>query len=94
MPFRRATEALSRASVPFDVVLATDGGLAGDRVDADRPGGVPDGRAARLLVADRAPGRGAASAYLDGGGHVLASGDLGDNEPSADAGTGCASTRA
>ena len=34
VPYRRATEALSRASVPFDVVLATDGGLAGDRFSA------------------------------------------------------------
>ena len=57
VPFRRATEALSRASVPFDVVLATDGGLAGRPVRRGRAGGVPDGGAARLLVADRAPGR-------------------------------------
>ena len=59
VPFRRAAEALSLASVPFDVVLATDGGLAGDRFVGGRAGGVPDRGAARLLVADRAPGRGA-----------------------------------
>ena len=82
VPFRRATEALSRASVPFDVVLATDGGLAGDRFAA------AELAAYRTVVL---PGCWwltehqveALVEYLDGGGHVLASGDLAVNESSA-----------
>jgi hypothetical protein len=35
VPYRRATEALSRASVPFDVVIFADGETAPDRVDAE-----------------------------------------------------------
>jgi hypothetical protein len=81
VPFRRATEGLSRASVPFDVVLATDGELAGDRFDAG------------LLAAYRTvvlPGCWwltehqveALVEYLDGGGRVLATGDLATNQSS------------
>jgi hypothetical protein len=35
VPYRVATEALSRAAVPFDVVIFTDGETAPDRVDRD-----------------------------------------------------------
>src|SRR5207244_3358998 len=35
VPYRVATQALSRASVPFDVVIFTDGETAPDRVDRD-----------------------------------------------------------
>jgi hypothetical protein len=35
VPYRVATEALSRASVPFDVVIFADGETAPDRVDAE-----------------------------------------------------------
>jgi hypothetical protein len=82
VPFRRAAEALSFASVPFDVVLATDGGLAGDRFTAAQlaayrtvvlPGcwWLTEHQVAALVE------------FLDGGGHVLATGDLAVNEPSA-----------
>jgi hypothetical protein len=82
VPFRRAAEALSLASVPFDVVLATDGGLAGDRFSA------ADLAAYRTVVL---PGCwwltehqvAALVEFLDAGGHVLASGDLALNETSA-----------
>jgi hypothetical protein len=81
VPFRRATEALSRASVPFDVVLATDGALAGDRFAAS------DLAAYRTAVL---PGCWWLTehqvetliGYLDGGGQVLACGDLAINERS------------
>jgi len=78
VPFRQVTAGLSRASVPFDVVIATDGGLAGDRFE------VTDLAAYRTVVL---PGcwwlteRQVETlvAYLDGGGQVLASGDLAVN---------------
>ncbi len=82
VPFRRATEALSRASVPFDVVLATDDGLAGDRFAVAELSGyatvvlpgcwwLTEHQVETLVD------------YLDGGGHVLATGDLATNEASA-----------
>src|ERR671917_138157 len=82
VPFRRATESLSRASVPFDVVLATDGGLAGDRFSAT------DLAAYRTVVL---PGCWwltehqveALLEYMDGGGHLLATGDLAVNVSSS-----------
>jgi hypothetical protein len=83
VPFRRVTEALSHASVPFDVLLLTDGGLAGDRVatsDLQRyptlvlPGcwWLTDHQVTTLLE------------HLDAGGHVLATGDVGTNASSPD----------
>ena len=82
VPFRRATEALSHGSVPFDVLLATDGGLAGDRFETTElaayatvvlPGcwSLTEHQVEALL------------GYLDGGGHLLATGDLATNESSA-----------
>ena len=81
VPFRRAAEGLSRESVPFDVVLATDGELAGDRFQTT------DLATYRTIVL---PGCWwltehqveSLLGYLDGGGHVLASGELAVNEPS------------
>lgn len=83
VPFRRVTETLSHASVPFDVLLLTDGGLAGDRVSADDlaryatlvlPGcwWLTNHQVTTLL------------AHLDAGGRVLASGEVGTNACSAD----------
>ena len=82
VPFRRATEALSHTPVPFDVVLATDGGLAGDRFETSElaayatvvlPGcwSLTEHQVEALL------------GYLNDGGHVLATGDLATNESSA-----------
>ena len=78
VPFRRVAEGLSRASVPFDVVIATDGGLAGDRFEPTELAGY------RTVVL---PGCWwltdhqveTLTEYLDGGGHVLATGDLAVN---------------
>ncbi|MGI3779691.1 MAG: hypothetical protein ACRYG2_02850, partial [Janthinobacterium lividum] len=83
VPFRRAAEALAGASVPFDVVLLTDGGLAGDRFGAEDlaryttvvlPGcwWLTDHQVLTLL------------AHLDAGGHVVASGEVGTNAEGAD----------
>jgi hypothetical protein len=77
------TETLSRASVPFDVRLLTDGGLAGDRIAADDlkefgtvvlPGcwWLTDHQVTTLL------------GHLDAGGPVLATGDVGTNATGAD----------
>ena len=81
VPFRRVTETLSHASVPFDVSVWTDGGLAGDRTSADElrrwttlvlPGcwWLTDHQVATLL------------AHLDAGGRVVATGAVGTNAES------------
>ena len=81
VPFRQATETLSKSSIPFDVLMLTDGGLAGDRIDVDEltryatvllPGcwWLTDHQVTVLLV------------YLDAGGHVVTTGDVGTNRSS------------
>jgi hypothetical protein len=83
VPFRRVTETLSHASVPFDVVIMTDGGLAGDRTSADDLGRyttlvlpgcrwLTDHQVTTLL------------AHLDAGGRVVATGEVGTNAAGAE----------
>ena len=83
VPFRRVTETLSRASVPFDVLLLTDGGLAGDRTTAAELGRystlvlpgcwwLTDHQVATLLT------------HLDAGGRVVATGEVGTNAQGPD----------
>jgi hypothetical protein len=83
VPFRRVTETLSQASVPFDVRLLTDGGLAGDRLDYQDLQGyrtvvlpgcwwLTDHQVTTLLE------------HLDAGGQVLATGDVGTNATGPD----------
>jgi hypothetical protein len=80
IPYRIATDALSRAGSPYDVVIFTDGRLQPDRVTAE------DLNRYRTVVL---PGCGWLTAgqaealinYLDGGGSVVVTGDLGQNLP-------------
>ncbi len=83
VPFRRVTEGLSHVSVPFDVLLFTDGGLAGDRVGSAElerystvvlPGcaWLTDHQVSVLLE------------HLDADGSVVATGEIGTNATGAD----------
>ncbi|SEQ86286.1 hypothetical protein [Microlunatus flavus] len=83
VPFRQVTEALSHGSVPFDVVIMTDGGLAGDRTGVEELGRyctlvlpgcwwLTDHQVAVLL------------GHLDAGGRVVATGEVGTNADSPD----------
>jgi len=80
VPYRVATGALAGAAVPFDVVLFADGVTAEDRVDVDLL------RRYRTLVLPSCsfltPAQGTAlTGYLEGGGRLVVTGDLGLNLP-------------
>ena len=80
VPYRVATETLSRSGVPFDVVLATDGELQPDRFTADELA-----RYATVVLPGcwwlTARQVAALETYLDGGGRVVATVEPGQNLP-------------
>jgi hypothetical protein len=78
VPYRVATESLAAAGVPFDVVLFTDGVVADDRVDAD---GLARYSTVLLPAATFLTTNQATSllAYLEAGGHLVVTGELGTN---------------
>ena len=80
VPYRVATAAFAQAAVPFDVVLFPDGITADDRVTT----ATLQGYGSVVLPSCTFLTSGQASAlldYLDGGGRVVVTGDLGTNLP-------------
>ncbi|CAA9395069.1 MAG: hypothetical protein AVDCRST_MAG75-1786 [uncultured Propionibacteriaceae bacterium] len=74
VPYRVVTESLSRAAVPFDVVLVTDGETAADRIDVESL------RRYRSVVLPHCWWLSAKQAdamvqYLDGGGRIVITGE-------------------
>lgn len=80
VPYRVATETLSRAGAPFDVVLATDGELQPDRFSAAELS-----RYATVVLPGcwwlTAQQVGALETYLDGGGRVVVTAEPAQNLP-------------
>ena len=83
VPYRIVTADLAAAAVPFDVVMFPDGVTAADRVAAEALT-----RYQTLVlpaVTHLTPGQAAAvRSYLDGGGRVVVTGELGGNLPDAE----------
>jgi hypothetical protein len=80
VPYRVATTAFTQAAVPFDVVLFPDGVTADDRVTPERLrryGGVVLPACSYLTIGQAQ----AVLDYLDGGGRVVVTGDVGLNLP-------------
>ena len=80
VPYRVATGALAGAAVPFDVVLLTDGVTAEDRVSVEQLAGyrtvvLPSCHFLTVAQAE------ALVAYLDGGGRVVVTGEVGTSLP-------------
>jgi hypothetical protein len=80
VPYRVATTAFTQAAVPFDVVLFPDGVTADDRVTTGtlRRYGSVVLPSCSFLTAGQAE---ALLGYLDGGGQVVVTGELGTNLP-------------